>query len=510
MLSKRDNLQGLLFSASLLLLINIPLLIAYQNTDQNQVFAGLLLNPIDGQSYLAKMRQGFEGAWTFVLPYTTQPGDPAPINLYYILLGHLSRIANISIISMFHIARLAGSFLLFQNIWMLSRKVFSTIRFQYVSFLLASLGTGLGWIALFWGALTPDFWLSEAYPFLAVQANAHFPLGIALQIIILFSPALESNSKGSIIRIILFGTALALIYPFGFALTGFVLAGQALFKLINRQEWRLARDRLLAFGILGAPILFAQWLIVRNHSVLSIWNTQNLTPLPNFAELLIAFLPVVVASSIYLLNKNNKYNKEETVLGLWIVAALVLALIPSNLQRRFLSGLYIPLVILGVRGLEVISRKKGRELIAIFSLLMISFPTSLVVSLSSINAIQSHDRILFLQEDENAAISWLQQNAASSSLVAASPEIGLYLPARGNFRVIYGHPFESIDSDTKKLALEAFFSDSKDPWNFLEINEANYVFYGPREREFGKLTLPQNWTVVYEIGEVQIFSRVGN
>ena len=65
MLRKADTLfvisMGLLFVA----LISASYLWAYQSSGNEYEFGGFLLNPIDGNSYLAKMYQGWLGNWRF-------------------------------------------------------------------------------------------------------------------------------------------------------------------------------------------------------------------------------------------------------------------------------------------------------------------------------------------------------------------------------------------------------------------------------------------------------------
>ena len=51
-----------------------PFLYAWENSGEDTVFGGFLFNPIDGNSYLAKMYQGWRGDTQFTLPYTAEPG----------------------------------------------------------------------------------------------------------------------------------------------------------------------------------------------------------------------------------------------------------------------------------------------------------------------------------------------------------------------------------------------------------------------------------------------------
>ncbi len=70
-----------------LIMINLPLATGYSYASEDILYNGLVIAPIDGNSYLAKMMEGYNGAWKFTLPFTAQPGDGAYIFLYYLFLG---------------------------------------------------------------------------------------------------------------------------------------------------------------------------------------------------------------------------------------------------------------------------------------------------------------------------------------------------------------------------------------------------------------------------------------
>ena len=76
-------------SAVALLLVNLPYLVAPSLTAPQSSFSGFLLNPIDGYSYLAKMRQGAAEPLEFRLPYAAEPGDGALLFVYYLVLGRV-------------------------------------------------------------------------------------------------------------------------------------------------------------------------------------------------------------------------------------------------------------------------------------------------------------------------------------------------------------------------------------------------------------------------------------
>ena len=56
-------------AAAVVLMATLPYLVAWSTTPDDLFYVGLLTNPEDGHSYLAKMRQGIRGQWLFYLPY---------------------------------------------------------------------------------------------------------------------------------------------------------------------------------------------------------------------------------------------------------------------------------------------------------------------------------------------------------------------------------------------------------------------------------------------------------
>src|SRR3989304_2571920 len=199
-----------------LVLLTFPYIYAWFSADDVHVFGGFLFNPIDGTSYLAKMRQGYEGAWLFTLPYTAEPGPGTPLNLYYLFLGHFARTLGLSLLFTFHVWRLVGAFFLALALTRFFVAVFDKPRTRLLALALSLFGSGMGWLATFFGLFTIDFWVAEAFPFLAGYANPHFPLGLALQIWLL-TPLERAKDFGRRQIVFYFGAAalLSLIDPFG-------------------------------------------------------------------------------------------------------------------------------------------------------------------------------------------------------------------------------------------------------------------------------------------------------
>ena len=180
MSKEKDNAFFAVISFCTLLAVCLPYFLAARGGNGDYIFNGFLLNPLDGNSYLAKMYQGWQGEWRFHLPFTPEPGNGAYIFLFYIALGHLGRITGLSLLSIFHTARILGSLAMLWSLWEFYKVVFPTQWSRRLAFVASSMGSGMGWLVINRGLITSDFWISEAYPFLSAYANPHFPLGLSL------------------------------------------------------------------------------------------------------------------------------------------------------------------------------------------------------------------------------------------------------------------------------------------------------------------------------------------
>ena len=141
------RLRVLVVSLLLLILVSLPYLFAIQAGGNEYVFGGFLFNIYDGNSYLAKMQQGWQGDTTFTLPYTAEPGEGSYLFLFYIFLGHLARWLGWPVILLFHMARLASTVLLLISIYLFLNSNLPDRRALGFTFALIVLGSGLGWLA---------------------------------------------------------------------------------------------------------------------------------------------------------------------------------------------------------------------------------------------------------------------------------------------------------------------------------------------------------------------------
>ena len=146
-------------SAVLLVAILAPYLAAWRAQPPGFVFPGFLVNPIDGFSYLAKMRQGAAGSWTFRLPYAAEPGPGTYLFLYYLLLGHFTRILGAAPVAVYHTARILGAVAMVAAAFVFFRTTLAQKPARGWAMALVLFGSGLGWLGAGIGRLPIDLWV---------------------------------------------------------------------------------------------------------------------------------------------------------------------------------------------------------------------------------------------------------------------------------------------------------------------------------------------------------------
>ena len=533
-MARKDYFVLVIVGTIFILIGSIPYYLAFQNAGGEHQFGGFLLNPIDGNSYLAKMYQGWLGSWKFSLPYSHQPGTGGYLFLFYLALGHITRFIGGSLLSTFHSARIIGSALLVISLWIFFYQILPSRRAIWLAFLFALFGSGLGWLAASFGLFTADFWVAEGFPFLAAYANPHFPLGIALMVWIL-TPNNGFNQKvRSVYRFIpefswfCFALFLAIILPFGVVVAGTILGGYGFWKYLfgyserntsgekNKHLTTIVRDseswwKLIFVLSGGLPVMIYTIWVTQSNPELAAWSAQNITAAPPIWDLLISFSPVIFIASIggYLVWKRK--SSQAAIILIWAVLALLLLYFPWNLQRRFIMGYMIPLAGLAAIGLDYLferSRMLG-TIVAVLAVFLI-LPTNLMILVGGFQAVISQAPKIMLHNEEVTALEWIAANTNQDALVLASPQMGLYIPAYTGRRVLYGHPFETIDAKEMEDALENFYLGEMDISDLPAKVEVNYIFYGPREQGLGNVALSNQFELVYSSDQIRIYKVAGD
>lgn len=515
---RKDHRFFLVVAALTLALGVLPVWLAQRAGGDNWLFNGLLLNPLDGHTYLAKMQTGWRGGWQYTFPYNAEPARGAYLFTFYVLLGHLARLVGASLPLMFNVGRVLAGFGMLLALHRMFTALLPETRPRRVAFALAALGSGLGWLLIPAQAFTADLWVAEIYPFLSLYANPHFPLGLAILVWALTPRAGGGSPARTGGLHALAGLALAVISPFGVVVAAVVLAGWAAVSAwgeLAARNWRAVCRQPVLFrlgGLIlgGGPVILYQFWVVQTDPVLAAWNEQNLTPTPAWWDVLASLSPAL-ALAVLGAWQARRPDHPARLLLVWAVLGLVLMFTPFGLQRRFMMGLYVPLAGLAALGVEWLAGgRRGRARVLVLGLFLLALPTNLIVILAGQEGARQRDPHLFRTRDEAAAFDWLAQHAPDDAVVLAAPLTGLMLPAFSGVRVIYGHPFETAQAQVKEGWVTDFFREygAAQAGAFVAEQGVDYIFYGPRERELGHLSFSGGLDLVYVRGDVQVFRVV--
>lgn len=493
-------------AAALVVLASAPYAIAYLTTPDDLFYTGFLSNPEDGHTYLAKMRQGWRGEWLSRLAFSPEPHQGAFLFTYYLFLGHLARWLRLPLNLLFHLARAANGFLLLVALYWAGAHFFADVGQRRAAFLIAAVGSGLGWLAMLAGMMPTDLWVPEGYVFYSMFVNPHFPLAIALMILVLMSSVLpwkaERSDAGHLALVAGGATLLGMLQPFCLLTVGGTLLAYTAVRWMQRRC--LPRRQFfsgLVLGLAGLPWAANAYLVSTRNPAFATWSAQNQTPSPPPWDYALGYGVVLALAVPGIVRAMRRRRSGDLLLLSWVGVTAVLLYLPFSLQRRLVTGLIVPLGFLAALGWQALSWRRGRILAWTFAGL-----THLVLILmSTMASLRPYGTLLAAPRDEKDAWQWLAGHVSQDALVVAAPESGLYIPAWAGQRVYYGHRFETPDADARRAQVVSFFSTG-DPTVLFPAPD--YLYYGPRERALsGDTWQPDDrWPVCYRGGTVTVYA----
>jgi hypothetical protein len=477
LMSSQEKRWALRWAVLIVGLSCLPYLLAWLLAPSGSHYTGLLVNPLDGESYYAKMQQGARGDWLSHLAFTPEAHDGAFIFTFYLALGHLAGATGLPIPVVYHLARVAGGIFLLLVAYRFIAHFFDRVPTRRIAFLLLSFSAGFGWLLAPLGVTTADLWVAEGFTFLSILTNPHFPLAIGLMLLIFVGalqepdPGRPHEQKGGVVRQMLsaagLGLLLSVVQPFAIPIVLIVLA--VYLALLTWRARLLPRHGILitcAAAAGSAPLMLYDLAVSRTNPALAAWSAQNLTPsLPPWDYALGYGLVLLLAIGGIVVAARRRQNSDLFLLA-WIGSVAVLLYVPFALQRRFIIGLHVPLTVLAAIALEQIVRPRLRvRRKAVVTSLIVAFTalTNVFVPLVAVAGVAQGRAPLVMSADEAAAWAWLHEHTAWTDTVLAPPELGQFIPAWAGNRVVYGHPFETIDAATKEAEVDHFFSADATP-----------------------------------------------
>jgi hypothetical protein len=141
--------------------------------------------------------------------------------------------------------------------------------------------------------------------------------------------------------------------------------------------------------------------------------------------------------------------------------------------------------------------------------------TNLLILISAVLAVRGlvdgqPDLRIYLSRPQVDAMNWLRDYTAQDAVVLARAETGLIIPAWAGRRVVYGHPFESVRADQRKMAVTAYFEglmSKEEAGQLIRDGHIDYIFV-EASKQGDSQTLPLLETKVYSQDGIEIY-RVG-
>src|SRR5579859_6284020 len=451
----------------------LPYLYGYLAQPHGQVFMGFFYLGDDANTYLAKMRQGWEGAWAWQNRYTTEPSPAAYLFMFWLALGHLAALTHLPLIVVFHLARVAAAIALMCAAWLCLGHFIQDRSARRFAFFFLAFGLGMGYVIQALGQPvifghqtdTLDWRMPELTAFYSVLALPHFA----------WSGVFAALRIAAVAGLAWLGQAS--IHPQMPILMGGATFVALLVRPASRKGWAAAA---LAFTIPAPYILYSYLAFVGNPEVQRwTFHSKNSLP-PEGFSFLFAIAPQLLLAVIGLPGAIRRRSREDVFLVAWLVLLAAILYLPNpagDLRRRFLDALYIPLVILGARGLyEVILPRlrslRARRLVP-FSYVAFASVGSAFLVLAPL-AVATQPQYVMAQASYDG-LAWL--GGEPQGRVLSMPGVGLYVPAYSPDTVYVGHYDETFDYYTKTQNALDLLTGKSDLVQFDQENHIRYVIW---------------------------------
>ena len=465
----------------------IPYLYAYAVEPAGHVFGGFFYLGDDANTYLAKMRQGWEGSWSWQNRYTTESSQSAYLFMFWIVLGHLSAFLNVPLILTFHFARVAAAFALMAGAWLFISHFIQDRSARRFALFFCAIGLGMGYVIQAFGhpvifgnqTDTLDWRMPELTAFYSILALPHFAwsgvfaaLGVAL--------TLKAIDRGSVVLGVLAGLAWlgqASIHPQMPILMGGAVGVALLLRPARPRGWAAAA---IAFAIPAPYILYSYLAFIGNPEVQRwTFHSKNALP-PESISLFFAIAPQLLLALTGIPSALRRRSREDLFLLAWLVLLAAILYLPNpagDLRRRFLDGLYLPLVVLAARGMyETILPRlrslRARRLIPFSYVAFAAIGSSFLVLAPLAVAAQPQYTI---STAEYNGLAWLGNEPSGRVLCIA--QVGLYVPAYSSDTVYVGHYDETFDYANKAQTVYKVLTGQSDIEQFITDNQIRYVVW---------------------------------
>lgn len=545
---KAENRWVTGFSILVLLITSLPVLIGFFAQGETFLFTGFVVGVEDGNSYIAKMLSGSEGAWLFRTPYTISQQKGTFLFLPYILLGKLVAPpgSHEQLVVIYHLFRILAGYLAIKKTYDFIAYFVPSINLRRLGLVLCILGGGVGWIFSLlginilgeadWLSVMPlEFYSPEAFGFLGIYGFPHLAMARALLLwtLLYYLKSISRNLEDisffqDVLPISLCWILAGVMQPLTMIVVGVVMSvhlggwrlgilwGKLSQGTEEKARWKKAMKLVVLTGVMPGLLAAYEAYMVWVDSFLRQWTAQNIIPSPHPVQYLLAY-GLVLPFAFW---GGRKLLKTSPVDG-WIIVGWVflfpfLAYTPVNLQRRLIEGVWVAWVVLTVYSQvpwihDGISKKPWIRLTP----LTLCMVPSLILLAGGLFTASSPSFPAFRAKQEVQMFEWLRTHAEPGSIVLSAYETANALPAWAPMKVVIGHGPESAGLEQLRPKVETIYSTGISESVRVQLMDelgVNYVIWGPAERNLGdwdpNFSAALEWK--FSAGNYQVFEVIGD
>lgn len=478
-----------LLACVVVLLASLPYLVGIMITPHGAKFVGFTYNIDDACVYSSWIRQIANGSFFIRNQYTTEPQTALQFNLFFIVLGLISRFLHLSPAAVLHLSRIVLGFGLLFVIYKFAKRFLDDRMERLLIIPIVGLSSGLGWLmrGMQGHSGSVDLWQPEAITFLSLYLNPLFLIGMILMVASLHF-LYRMKDTGSWRDAVLAGIMLLLlgnVHTYDVLTVGAVWSAYLVFDCIKTRsiKWRTVGLSIVS-AVIAIPSVAYQVYLYTHVDVFR-QRVESAAPSPAIWAYLLGYGLLLVLAIIggWL---SVKKKRDTALLYIWAIVGFAIPYIPVAQQRKLVMGLHIPISILAVITISSICKKAGPRLSTAIAVLatVALIPTNLLFMASDIRMLQENTTAPhyrpFIMDSEMQSLNWLRDNTKPCDTVLAFPDIALLTPAVAGNSVYYGHWSETPDYGTKLNEWMTFVSASTpDSWRkaFLIESKARYIVY---------------------------------
>lgn len=459
----------------------LPWFLQVVYTPPGHIPTGLVTGGEDYNTFIAKMKWGAEGNWTYPNRYTSEPTEAVPIYGFYLLLGHLAKWSGLSLQWIFHLVKAVLGSLALCALW---------------CFL--SIHTRHRWIAFLMGVAAAGGYLNnrgevfiQGHLYLSLLTFPHYLIDL-LAYLAVFHAYLDRDMRigTRVFMAVIGGFFLSAIHPFLLAL---VLAVPIVHTLLfNRSEWKRAVVLSFFAAISSLPLLYLLARAFVEAPWLNAWRGQTFTTAISAPVLLITVYSLAGVLGWFMVpvvfrNRDCR----QTFWAVWLVMLavyVVAAPLPNRKEFAFFASL--PLGILAstplarfINWLEGLDARVWSKKCTVFLVLLLGVwhagfvYSSIVAPVSLEYEVEPH----YLPLEYLSGLTWLDDHTREGDVAMVLPETGNIIPAYTlKVRPYVGHLSETLDFKEKKARAGKFFFGNmtdEDALAFLHETGAQWVVF---------------------------------